>query len=193
MEFTLKTVLDRARRADLRSIRTEVNALGAVFVVRSTITLGNQEFSAHAVAEHPSQLRRAEDEAILAAFQYAGYTAEELMPSTPILQVVSPPPVPQVAAPLFQNSGPLFPEIEPEVEAEAEDFETFPDIDRESLMSESSTLMAELKMDKRAGRSYLIQTYNKQARQDLNDEELLSFLEYLRAQQHANQSSRLPF
>lgn len=190
MEFTLRTVLDRARRADLRSIRTEVNALGAVFVVRSTLTLGNQEFSAHAVAEHPSQLRKAEDESILAALQYAGYTTEELTPSTPILQVVSPPPVPQVAAaPLFQNSGPLF----PEVESETEDFDAFPDVDRETLMSESSTLMAELKMDKRAGRSYLIQTYNKQARQDLNDEELLSFLEYLRAQHHTNQSSRLPF
>ncbi|MBC7883431.1 MAG: hypothetical protein H7Y37_19255 [Anaerolineae bacterium] len=192
MEFTLKSVLDRARRADLRSIRTEVSALGAVFVVRSTLTLGNQEFSAHAVAEHPHQLRKAEDEAILAALQYAGYAADELTPPTPMLQVVSPPPPPQLtAAPLFQNSGPLFPEMESE--PEAEDFEAFPDIDRESLMTESSALMAEIKMDKRGGRSYLIQTYNKQARQDLNDEELLSFVEYLRAQQHANQSSRLPF
>lgn len=191
MEFTLKSVLDRARRADLRSIRTEVSALGAVFVVRATLSLGNQEFSAHAVAEHPQQLRKVEDEAILAALQYAGYIADELTPPTPMLQVVSPPPPQVVAAPLFQNSGPLFPDIEPE--PESEDFEAFPDIDRESLMTESSALMAEIKMDKRGGRSYLIQTYNKQARQDLNDEELLSFVEYLRAQQHANQSSRLPF
>lgn len=191
MEFTLKSVLDRARRADLRSVRTEVSALGNVFVVRAVLTLGNQEFSAHSVAEHPNQLRSAEGEAILAALQYAGYAAEEPVPAPPILQVVSPPP-PPTAAPLFQNSGPLFPDAESEVE----DFDAFADsepLDRESLMSESSTLMAELKMDKRAGRSYLIQTYNKQARQDLSDEELRSFVEYLRAQQHANHASRLPF
>lgn len=191
MENTLKAVLDRARQAELRTIRTEVTALGNAFLIKATIQLANQEFSAHAVVETPLDLIRAEEEAIVRACQFAGI---DVGGRAPLSVVPSPVPAVAPARALFNNSGPLYPESA--LEELSETFEEEPPIeaiDRDALMAESLSLMETIGMDPKAGRTYLQQTYNKRSRIDLTDDELQSFIDYLRAQNHTALNSKLPF
>jgi hypothetical protein len=190
MEATLELVLEQARQADLKAIRTEVAALGGALVVRASVLIGNREFSAHAVAEHPQQLVGAETEALLRAFGFAG-----LDTTTPEATAA---PAPAGGAPaaretLFGESArPLYPDPEP-LEAEADLEEADAPFDRDGLLAETTSLMAALRMDARAGRSYLMDTYGKRSRNELSDAELESFVQYLRAQAHNQNTSKLPF
>ncbi len=189
MENTLKAILDRARQAELRTIRTEVTALGNAFLVKATIQLANQEFSAHAVAATPLDLTRVEEEAIVRACQFAGIDAGR----APLSVVPSPVPAAPARA-LFNNSGPLYPEPIPEELVETYEEEPLVEaVDREALMAESLSLMETIGMDPKAGRTYLQQTYNKRSRSDLTDGELQSFVDYLSAQNHTALNSKLPF
>lgn len=183
MEANLKLVLEKARRADLRAVRTEIAAFGNVLAVKATVLLGNQEFTAHALAALPEHLIEAEAAAILRAFQFAGLGADGVAP-TPSLA-----PAPARES-LFDNSGPLYPELDGEPEEEEEELEG---LDRDNLLAESTSLMAALKMDSKAGRSYLMETYGKRSRNELTDPELDTFVQYLRAQTHNQNTSKLPF
>ncbi|AGY58486.1 hypothetical protein [Gloeobacter kilaueensis] len=206
MDAALKIVLEKARSLELRALRTEVSVLKDVLVVRAVLQLAGQEFTAHAVAERPSALERAEDEAQLRVFALAGIepsrnlvalssphdTAPDLKPATPAPQVTPVAVEPASRSGLFDNSGPLVPENDPtdaEISFEPDD-EPF---DREALMGEVLSLMSAIKMEPKEGRAYLIATYNKRSRTELSDEELQSFVEYLRAQHHTRQYSPLPF
>lgn len=173
MDTTLQTLLAQAHSSELRSIRTEAAALGAAYIVKATISLGGQEFSAHAVVDNPLQIVQAETQAIVRALQLAGHQVP-------------------VAAPTF-NSGTLYPELQP-IEPPAP--ELAPPavlIDRERLMEESMDLMRAIQMDPKAGRGYLMQSYSKRSRNELTDEELQSFISYLRTQSYAIPASKLPF
>lgn len=201
MDAALKTVLEKARQSDLRALRTEVAALGDGLVVRATLVLAEQEFTAHAPCENTADVGRAEEQAILRACAFAGLESGRLLAVVP--PPAPPAPAPQAAAApqparpgLFDNSGPLYPEpdIEPAAPFEEEPPEAAGEpFDRDALMTESLSLMSAIDMDAKAGRSHLVQTYGKRSRNELSDEELLSFVEYLRAQNHANLTKRLPF
>lgn len=172
VDTTLQTLLAQAHSSELRSIRTEAAALGAAYVVKATVTLGGQEFSAHAVVDNPLQLVQAETEAIARALGLAGLEAP-------------------VATPPAFNSGPLYPEPQPTELPAPEPLPVL--LDRERLMEESMDLMRSIQMDPKAGRSYLMQNYSKRSRNELTDEELQSFINYLRIQSYAIPPSKLPF
>ncbi|MBW4699040.1 MAG: hypothetical protein KME03_14295 [Aphanocapsa lilacina HA4352-LM1] len=196
MDVALKTVLDKARQSALRALRTEVAALGDRLVVRATLVLADQEFSAHAPCENIADVGRAEEQAILRACAFAGLESGRLLAVVPAPAPPAPAPPPAARPGLFDNSGPLYPEpdIEPAAPFEEEPPEAAGEpFDRDALMTESLSLMSAIDMDAKAGRNHLVQTYGKRSRNELSDEELLSFVEYLRAQNHANLTKRLPF
>lgn len=183
MEANLKLVLEKARRSDLRAVRTEIAAFGNALAVRATVLLGNQEFTAHALAVLPEHLVEAETAAILRAFQFAGLGADGVAPMPTLTSVPAP-----ARESLFENSGPLYPEVDDEPEEEEPE-----GLDRDNLLAESTSLMASLKIDTKAGRSYLMETYGKRSRNELTDPELDTFVQYLRAQMHNQNAAKLPF
>ncbi|MBC8123664.1 MAG: hypothetical protein H7Y22_17730 [Gemmatimonadaceae bacterium] len=174
MDTTLQTLLAQAHSSELRSIHTEAAALGVAYVVKATVTLGSQEFSAHAVVDNPLQIVQAETQAIVRALGLAGLDAP-------------------IAAPPAFNSGPLYLETQPTELPAPEPTSPAVLIDRERLMEESMDLMRSIQMDPKVGRSYLVQNYSKRSRNELTDEELQSFISYLRTQSYSIPTSKLPF
>ncbi|MCS7030023.1 MAG: hypothetical protein NZL92_00630 [Gloeomargarita sp. SKYG116] len=147
------------------------------YLVRVTVQVGGVTLATGLGSG--STIEGAEDRARERALMALGLTPKEKEMTRPVLLATAEP-KPVSASPAVEAPAATPPPVE--------EVPTPPKLDMLDILAQTTAEMKRLGWTNAQGREYLRRTYGRNSRQELSDQELLDFLNYLRSQPSGNSS-----